>query len=220
MQITNEEMETLNRSIEILSRFVYVGSIKREAFELFEQMVISAIDSGEESRVIKRKGASKSPFSRLILPYMLGFYNEGNEPSLITDVNIINLHVTGNMLSFEIYNSELKELFSTIKEFSIAPVLAMTKNDDSSCYTRYFKHASDSQYTIDKCSSVNAPFEPSSPIVFECSVESMNNAFFPKLTAIIHKVNYLESSIDVNGEFDICTAWARMGWVEQGKTSN
>lgn len=213
MQIASEEMEALNRLAEILSRFVEIGTIKEEAFELFKQMVVSSIDTVEEQKDYKRKVSSESPFSRLILPYMIGYYNEDNEPALLSDINIVNLLVTGGMLSFEIYNNELAEKLRIVKEFSIAPVLTMTKGNDSSIYSRHFKRVSDTHYSIDKCTSVNAPYETSAPIVFECSVESVNNDFFPKLIARLHKVSILESSIDCNGEFDICSAWARMGWV-------
>ena len=45
MQITNEEIEILNRAIEILSKFCNHGAISRDTLVLFENLVVSAIDS-------------------------------------------------------------------------------------------------------------------------------------------------------------------------------
>lgn len=42
--LTNEEMEVLNRASEIISKYVSSGEIKSEAFNNFEQMVVSIID--------------------------------------------------------------------------------------------------------------------------------------------------------------------------------
>lgn len=45
MQITNEEMEILNRASEILSKYSSQGNTTRDDFEHFENMVISIIDA-------------------------------------------------------------------------------------------------------------------------------------------------------------------------------
>ena len=215
MQLTNEEMDTLNRSTEILSRFVDTGAIKKESFDLFEQMVVSAIDSPEEHKELKHKACTATPFSRLILTHMVGFYNEDNEPSLFTDVNIVNCHIINDVLSFSIYSSGLEERFKSIMDFSFAPVLLMMKDNDSSAYFRLFENESGGQYQIEKCETVNAPFETSLPVVFECTVEKIEGTIFPELTAKIHKVNVIGSTVGENEHFDICKLWAQMKWIKQ-----
>lgn len=50
MQITNEEIEILNRAIEILSKFSSHGAISRETLNLFENLVVSAIDASGDSK--------------------------------------------------------------------------------------------------------------------------------------------------------------------------
>ena len=44
MQITNEEMEALNRASEILSKYSAQGGLSRADFEHYEKMVIAIID--------------------------------------------------------------------------------------------------------------------------------------------------------------------------------
>lgn len=48
MQITNEEMETLNRASEILSKYADQGDLSQEDFDHFERMVIAIIDGIED----------------------------------------------------------------------------------------------------------------------------------------------------------------------------
>lgn len=215
MQLTSEEMETLNRATEILSRFVDVGSIKRESLDLFEQMVVSAIDFPEKHEDIRYRLCAEIPFSRLILTHMVGFYNENNEPSLLTDTNIVNCHIINDELYFSIYSSGLIERFKTIKDFSFAPVLLMIKDNDTTAYLRMFDNESDGQYQIEKCETVDAPFKTSLPIVFECTVQKIEGQYFPELTAKIHKVNVMESPIGEGKNFDICKLWAQMQWKKQ-----
>ncbi len=51
MQITNEEMEALNRASEILSKYAAQGGLSHEDFEHYERMVIAVIDEyGMKSR--------------------------------------------------------------------------------------------------------------------------------------------------------------------------
>ena len=44
MQITNEEMEVLNRASEILSKYADQGGLSKEDFNYYERMVIAIID--------------------------------------------------------------------------------------------------------------------------------------------------------------------------------
>ena len=44
MQITNEEMEALNRASEILSKYAAQGGLSHEDLEHYERMVIAIID--------------------------------------------------------------------------------------------------------------------------------------------------------------------------------
>lgn len=48
MQITNEEMETLNRASEILSKYADQGDLSQDDFDHFERMVIAIIDGIED----------------------------------------------------------------------------------------------------------------------------------------------------------------------------
>lgn len=52
MEISNEEMEVLNRASEILSKYAAQGGLSRADFDHYESMVISIIDShGEKSMI-------------------------------------------------------------------------------------------------------------------------------------------------------------------------
>ncbi len=64
MQISNEEMETLNRATEILSKYAYRGSISQEQLDSFEKMVIAIIDGyvDESSFSISQKQYKKSKY--------------------------------------------------------------------------------------------------------------------------------------------------------------
>ncbi len=55
MQITDEEMETLNRASEILSKYADQGDLSQEDFNHFEQMVIAIIDGIEDKECPKYK---------------------------------------------------------------------------------------------------------------------------------------------------------------------
>lgn len=215
MQLTNEEMETLNRSTEILSRFVATGVIKKESFDLFEQMVVSVIDSPEDTGEIKYRTFDTAPFSRLILPYMVGFYQGEDNACFLTDVNILNLSICDDLLRFQLTNGEESINFSQIKEFSIAPALVITVDNDNKILFREWEKFPEEHNHKRKCETVNAPFLDSSPIVFECSVEKYEHLLSSSVTAKIHRVSVFESAIDHTGIFDICKVWARMKWKEQ-----
>lgn len=212
MKLTNDDMETLNRSTEILSRFADVGAIKRETFDLFEQMIVSAIDA-PESNDIKHRSIAESPYSRLLLSHIVGFYEEDNKSSFFADASIVNVCITNDLLSLEIRNSDLGNRFSKITDFSFAPVLVMTKdNNDKTAYIRIGDTDAGTEYQIEKCKAVNAPYITSLPIVFECTVQKIEGKYIPELSAKIYRVNVLETAIDGDAEFDICKAWARMIW--------
>ena len=100
-------------------------------------------------------------------------------------------------------------------DFSFAPVLLMMKDNDSSAYFRLFENESGGQYQIEKCETVNDPFETSLPVVFECTVEKIEGTIFPELTAKIHKVNVIRSTFGEIEHFDICKLWAQMKWIKQ-----
>ena len=67
MQITNEEMEALNRASEILSKYAAQGGLARTDFEHYERMVIAIIDEHGSARAhIKTEDWNRTLFQLLV----------------------------------------------------------------------------------------------------------------------------------------------------------
>ena len=205
MEITSEEMEVLNRATEILSRYVFEGGLKREAFDLFESMIESAIDTDPEDSDTMRKTVDTLPFSRLILSYMIGFYDLEDEPCFFTDVNFVNVAIESDHLTFASYSSELDKKLASLSDFTFSYILLTEKAGEISIL---METADD----LKAAANIHAPYLNSWPIVLECKLEGHDDSFFKQYTAKIVGINVSKSTIDLNGYVDIVRAWGKSTW--------
>lgn len=205
MEITNEELEVLNRATEILSRFVYEGGIKKEVFDLFDGMVESAIDADPDTRKSGRMTIETPPYARLIIAYMIGYYDEKGEPCFSTDVSFVNVVFESDHLTFNSCSIDLDKILNTINEFTFSCRLITQKGE------KVFMRQETLDDFIEEARTIHAPYLNSSPLVFECKFEGRS---FSKYTAKISNIHATCSSIDRNGDVDVIKAWGKAIWKE------
>ena len=108
MQISNEEMEVLNRASEILSKYAAQGGLTREDFEYYENMVIAIIDErGDKAgnRTIKdsqhqqKKRDNVNPYFHYRIDTKLFRRNRNSEKKYgIEDLKLYGYYRTDNSL--------------------------------------------------------------------------------------------------------------------------
>jgi len=215
MQLTNEEMETLNRATEILSKYVNIGSIDREGFELFERLVVSAIDSDDRDEEERRKITS-APYTALVLHCLYGYVNDEGKTELHIDPNIVNITFDDCRVSFDVLSEEMRNIIKKHKYFTIAPILRLVKDGKNFLVDE----ENPSNLDTDVCScalskNANEIFLTRLPIVFECGFDIIPDETFQfHFSAKILNITASLSSLDTNGDFDIIKAWRKMTWVE------
>lgn len=215
MQLTNEEMETLNRATEILSRYVNNGSVDRDEFELFERLVVSAIDSGDRDEEKRRKIIS-APYTALVLHCLYGYVSDEGKTELHLDPNIVNITFDDCRVSFDVLSEKMRSIIKKHKYFTIAPMLRLVKDGKDFL----LDEENPSMLDTDVCScalsqNANETLLTRLPIVFECGFDIIPDEpfqfhFSAKTLNIIASL----SSFDTNGNFDIIRAWSKMTWHE------
>ena len=205
MEITSEEMEVLNRATEILSRYVHEGGVKRETFDLFESMIESAIDAATQDSGTVHRSVDMLPFSKLVLCYMVGYYDSDDEPCFFTDANFVNVAIESDHLTFASYSSELDKKLASLSDFTFSYILLTEKAGEISIL---METADD----LKAAANIHAPYLNSWPIVLECKLEGHDDSFFKQYTAKIVGINVSKSTIDLNGYVDIVRAWGKSTW--------
>lgn len=215
MQLTNEEMETLNRATEILSRYVNNGSVDREEFELFERLVVSAIDSGDRDEEKRRKIIS-APYTALVLHCLYGYVSDEGKTELHLDPNIVNITFDDCRVSFDVLSEKMRSIIKKHKYFTIAPMLRLVKDGKDFL----LDEENPSMLDTDVCScalsqNANETLLTRLPIVFECGFDIIPDEPFQfHFSAKILNITAPLSSFDTNGNFDIIRAWSKMTWHE------
>ena len=216
MEITNEEMEVLNRAIEILSKHVYAGAVDKDTFDLFENLIISAIDTKVPYKTETRRELHALPFSRFLLSYLIGYYDNDSNGIFHGSPDIINFEVKSDFLSFEMLSKETKEILKSIDEFTIAPELVAVKDDEAFSLVSYscYEAGDNLEFMSEiKDEKINAPIWKASPLVFECKkISFKDDIISSKLDAKILKIDISDTAINTDGEFDIISAWKKMRW--------
>ncbi len=219
MELTNEEMEVLNRATEILSKYAAKGSINRDSFKLFERMVVDAIDSDVCDKNGKRQTITSVPFTRLLLSYVIG-YKKDETYSFLSTVDLLNMEYSDNELRFESFSKETKELFKTINEFTLAPVIITEVNGELK-YLVNSSHIATPEYkSVSKAETVNSLYYSFLPLVFECILDQYEDGVISThFTLKILKKSVSNNTLDNAHKFDFLNARNQLIWqsIEGGR---
>ncbi len=145
MNITNEEMEALNRASEILSKYAAQGGLTRADFDHYEKMVISIIDEkgGKKSasKGLEREGfanlkkilvkTKKGSFSILLKAIQLvdeDFYNS-------KCVDVLCVIENKNYKAWQGRTEIVLSLLSSVDSDEKTPLVVMTDQDGFSLET-------------------------------------------------------------------------------------
>lgn len=182
---------------------------KPKKYEPKKEETIVFSDSSND--LLMREKISKLPFYRLSMTTLIGYYNDADEPCFFGDVNIVNIMYGDGVIWFSISNKELTEKMDSIREFTLAPVLNITKSKtESGSIDSVGGISLKTNDVVKKAETVSAPYLSMLPIVLECKLNNREGTYIAKYEASIFKTRISPTIIDDNGEINMSKAWSLM----------
>ena len=162
---------------------------------------------------ILREEICKLPFYRLGLAVFIGYYNENGVPSFFANVNIVNIQYRDGFIRFQVTNSDLKQRIDSIRDFTLAPVLLVEKENEKKIGKTTERIggidlASDN--AIKEADIIDAPYFHMMPIVLECRLLKREGKYYFDYEASVFKTHISKTVIGNNGEVDMKKAWGSM----------
>lgn len=191
----------------------YFKPLKKEDETKKEKAEDVVLFSDLSTDCILREEISNLPFNRLGLAAFIGYYNENGESSFSVDVNILNIQYRDGFIRFQVINTDLKQKIDSIRDFTLAPVLFVEKENEKKIGKTTKRIggidlASDN--AIKEADIIDAPYYHMLPIVLECRLFKREGKYPFDYEASVFKTHISKTVIGNNGEVDMKKAWGSM----------